>query len=96
MVFPKETFLLELKSRKWRERRAFFKRAAAIGLPVVLATVRAQTAWAATNDTRLMCVHPGHLRLRDAQPLADNLRRWTRTDDRSSRNYRLAPLRRLR
>jgi len=33
------------------ERRAFFKRAAAIGLPVALATVRANTAWAQTNDT---------------------------------------------
>jgi len=37
-----------------RDRREFFKRAALVGLPVALATVRAQTAWGQTtnpNDT---------------------------------------------
>lgn len=43
---PTGGLLAEAGKQPVTERREFFKRAAAIGLPAVLATVRAKTAWA--------------------------------------------------
>jgi hypothetical protein len=52
------------------ERRAFLRKAAIVGLPVVIATVRPRTAWAKDNSTASAAG--------SANPSGDNLQKHDR------------------
>jgi hypothetical protein len=52
---PGEGLFAPVEKTPVTERREFFKRAAAIGLPVALATVRANTAWGQEPDPTGSC-----------------------------------------